>query len=141
MKLCIRGLLFVGALLSVATLLSAATLEKQGKDWLAQYKDPAQVNVSGTWGSDLGVLQLDQAKDGRDVTGSGGGFELNGVVSGRTLYLLFSKNGTIGFCAEVTANSDTNLMGEYQYRLSHLRFGAGSGVCQTKGFRLNMTKR
>lgn len=126
---------------SAATVMFAASLEKQGKAWLDQYKDPAQINVSGTWSSSFGNLQLNQAKDGRDVTGSGGGFELTGVVSGKTLYLLFSKNGTVGYCGIVTASSDTSLVGQYEYRLSHLRFGAGSGVCQTKGYTLNLTKR
>ncbi len=133
--------LLVGAVLSAATLMFAASLEKQGKAWLDQYKDPAQVNVTGTWSSSFGALQLTQVKDSRDVTGNGGGYELNGVVSGRTLYLLFSKNGTIGYCGIVTASNDTSLVGQYQYRLSHLRFGAGSGVCQTKGYPLNLTRK
>lgn len=133
--------LLVSAVLSAATMMFAASLEKQGKAWLDQYKDPAHINVTGAWESDFGTLQLDQAKDGRDVSGNGGGYQLNGVVSGKTLYLLFSKNGTIGYCAVVTASSDSSLIGQYEYRLSHLRFGAGSGVCQTKGYTMTLTKR
>jgi hypothetical protein len=133
--------LLLGAVLLAATTLFAATLEKQGKAWLDEHQDAAHVNVTGTWSSDFGDLRLEQAKESRDVTGSGGGYDLNGVVSGKTLYLLFSKNGTIGFCGIVTASSETTLVGQYEYRLSHLRFGAGSGVCQTKGYNLTLNKR
>ena len=141
MKLSTYRFLLIGAALSAATVMFAASVEKQGKAWLDEHRDPAQINVSGTWGSEVGTLQLDQAKDSRDVTGSGGGYELTGVVSGKTLYLLISKNGTVGFCGIVTENTDVSLIGQYEYRLSHLRFGAGSGVCQTKGYNLTLSKR
>ena len=142
MKLAFRNLLLGGLLLPVVALLSAATLEDQGKAWLEQHKDPAQINVSGTWDSEFGIIQLDQTKDGRDVTGHGGGYDLDGVVSGKTLFVLFvTKHGTIDYCGNATLVSDTSLIGEYQNRVSRLRFGAGESVCQTKERLLHLTKK
>ncbi len=142
MKLPTCRFLLVGAVLSAATLMFAATLEKQGKDWLDQYKDPAQINVTGTWNSTFGNLELNQAKDSRDVSGTAKGYDLTGVVSGRTLYLLFvTHHGTVDYCAEVTSSTDTLLTGDYQVRVSRLRMGAGSAVCQTKSITLRLTKR
>ncbi len=144
MKQSIYRILTAGIVLSAATLVFAGSLDKQGQAWLDQHKDPAQINVSGNWDAaraGFGSLQLQQAKDSRTVTGSGDGYTLDGVVSGKTLYLLFSRKDTVAFCAEVTQNGETSLDGWYQYRLSRLRFGAGKGVCQTKHYRLDLSKK
>jgi hypothetical protein len=129
-------------LLVFATSLNAGTLEKQGKDWLDAQKDPAAINVSGTWKSnEFGALTLTQTEGSRDVSGDGGGYDLTGVVSGKSLYLIFStkRHGTADYCAVVTTQSDTALIGEYFNRLSRLRFGAG--LCQQHGRMLHMNKQ
>ena len=144
MRQSIYRILAAGAVLSTATLVFAGSLDKQGQAWLDQYKNPAQINVSGNWDtgrSGFGALHLQQAQNSRTVEGSGDGYKLDGVVSGKTLYLLFSRKDTVAFCAEVTQNGETILDGTYQYRLSRLRFGAGKGVCQTKRYTLNLSKR
>lgn len=123
-----------------AASLSAGSLEKQGKDWLDKQQDPVAINVSGTWSSEFGELRLDEADGNRDVSGSGGGYDLDGVVSGKRLYLLFSTHhGTVDYCAVVNAESDTVLSGEYYNRLSRLRMG--TGLCQEKSRRMLMHKR
>ncbi|MGP8271307.1 MAG: hypothetical protein ACLQLH_14670 [Terracidiphilus sp.] len=133
-------LLVIGFVFVFATTVSAGTLEKQGKDWLDKQTDPAAINVSGTWGSEFGELRLDQAAGSRDVSGSGGGYNLNGVVSGKRLYLIFATNrGTVDYCAVVSSESDGVLSGEYYSRLSRLRMG--TGLCQEKSRRLLMHKR
>ena len=127
-------------LLVFATSLSAGSLEKQGKDWLDKQTDPAAINVSGTWSSEFGELRLDQVAGSRDVSGSGGGYNLDGVVSGSRLYLLFTTNhGTVDYCAVVNSESDGVLSGQYYSRLSRLRMG--TGLCQEKSRRLLMHKR
>ncbi|MGD0681483.1 MAG: hypothetical protein ABR990_05485 [Terracidiphilus sp.] len=128
-------------LLVFATSLNAGTLENQGKAWLDAQKDPAEINVNGNWDSrEFGSLSLAQTAGSRDVSGNGGGYNLTGVVSGKSLYLIFStKGGTADYCAVVTAESDTILSGEYFNRLSRLRFGAG--LCQQHGRKLHMTKQ
>lgn len=133
-------LLIAGAVLALATLLPAGTLDDQGKAWLATHNDPALINVGGTWDSDFGVLHLDQAEKSRDVNGSGGGYELTGVVSGKSLYMLFAtKHGTVDYCAVLDSVSDTNMTGRYYNRLSRLRFGAG--LCQEKSRNMYMRKK
>lgn len=127
-------------LLVFATSLRAGSLEKQGKEWLDKQTDAADINVSGTWSSEFGELRLDQVAGSRDVNGSGGGYTLDGVVSGKRLYLLFSTNhGTVDYCAVVSSESDGVLSGEYYNRLSRLRMG--TGLCQEKSRRLLMHKR
>jgi hypothetical protein len=138
----VRSFFLLGMVAVAVIMLSAASLENQGRAWLDKQKDPAQFNVTGMWQSEFGVLDLMQPKDGRDVTGKGGGYELTGVVSGKTLYILFAtKHGTVDYCGEATVTADNNLSGEYQNRLSRLRFGAGEGVCQTHGRTLHLTKK
>jgi hypothetical protein len=129
-------------LLVFATSLNAGTLENQGRAWLDAQKDPAAINVNGTWQSSaFGELSLSQAAGSRDVRGDGGGYDLAGVVSGKSLYLIFStkRHGTADYCAVMTAESNNLLSGEYFNRLSRLRFGAG--LCQTHGRTLTMKKR
>ncbi|HEY1208942.1 MAG TPA: hypothetical protein VGE85_06220 [Terracidiphilus sp.] len=125
-----------------ATSSNAGTLENQGRAWLDAQKDPALINVSGTWKSSaFGDLSLTQAAGSRDVSGDGGGYDLTGVVSGKSLYLVFStkRHGTADYCAVVSAETDTVLSGEYFNRLSRLRFGAG--LCQQHGRTLHMKKQ
>jgi hypothetical protein len=138
----VRTFFLFGMVAAAVGMLSAASLENQGRAWLAKQKDPAQFNVTGVWDSEFGILDLAQPKDGRDVTGKGGGYELTGVVSGKALYLVFAtKHGTVDYCGEATVTADDKLLGEYQNRLSRLRFGAGEGVCQTHGRTLHLTKK
>ena len=62
-----------------------------------------------------------------------------GVVSGREVYLLFTKSsGTVAFCATLVSASDSVLNGTYSYPVSRLKLG--HGLCQTKSYRLRMTK-
>ena len=140
MKKLLRGLSVACLVLVCAAALNAGSLEKQGKDWLDKQTDPAAINVSGTWSSEFGELRLDQVTGSRDVSGSGGGYNLDGVVSGKRLYLLFATNhGTVDYCAIVSFESDGVLLGEYYSRLSRLRMG--TGLCQEKSRRLLLHKR
>src|ERR1035437_371347 len=133
MKKSLCRLLVAGFVFIFATALTAGTLEKQGKAWLDAQKDPAAINISGTWSSEFGELRLDQAAASRDVSGTGGGYELTGVVSGKRLYLLFATHrGTVDYCAIVSSESDNVLTGDYHSRTSRL----GSGLCQEKSRRM-----
>ena len=118
----------------------AGKVEKQGREWLDEHKDAPQINVTGTWESrDWSNLTLTQAEGSRDVTGSDKKFELTGVVSGRSLYLLFAhSNGGVGFCATLTSDSDGSLTGMYSYRVTRLKLG--HGLCQSKGYPLRLKK-
>ena len=140
MKKLLSVLLVAGFVLAFSTALYAGSLENQGKAWLDKQKDPVAINVSGVWESEFGELRLDQATGSRDVSGSGGGYNLAGVVSGKRLYLLFAtKSGTVDYCAVVSSESDSILSGEYYNRLSRLRMG--EGLCQEKSRRLLMHKK
>jgi len=123
-----------------AASLNAGTMEKEGKAWLDTQKDPAAINVDGTWNSDeFGDLHLSQNVGSRDVSGVGAGYGLAGVVSGKRLYLLFTSGRTVEYCAVLTSGSGNSLAGSYSNRLSRLRFGAG--LCQEKSRSMYMTKK
>src|SRR5580704_9306557 len=92
--------------------LNAARVDVEGKAWLDAQKDPAAVNVNGTWDSDeLGALHLLQAEGSRDVSGNGGGYEITGVVSGTRLFMLFASSHTVEYCAVLSPNGDNSLIG------------------------------
>jgi len=140
MKKFLSGLFVTGFVLVMSVALSAGALEDQGKAWLDAQKEPAAVNVAGTWDSEFGVLRLAQSEGSREVTGSGGGYELTGVVSGKQLYLLFATHhGTVDYCAVVSSGDDNSLTGQYHNRVTRLRFG--TGLCQSKGRRMYMRKK
>ena len=87
----IAQVLLIVALFAAVALSRGNRLDKQGKEWLAGYNEPATVNVSGTWqAKEWGQITLVQAQGSRDVTGRGDGWDITGVVSGNTAYLLFS---------------------------------------------------
>jgi len=120
--------------------LSAGTVEDQGKAWLDAQKDPAAISVDGTWSSDaFGDLQLSQDAGSRDVHGVGGGYGLTGIVSGKSLYLLFTSGRTVEYCAVLKSGSGNSLMGTYSDRVTRLRFGLG--LCQVKGRPMFMSKK
>jgi hypothetical protein len=140
MKKVFLAILVLCFVLVPASVLNAGTVEKEGKAWLDTQKDPATINVDGTWASDeWGDLHLSQNAGGRDVSGVGGGYGLTGVVSGKRLYLLFTSGRTVEYCAVLTSGSGNSLMGSYSNRLSRLRFGAG--LCQEKSRPMYMTKK
>jgi len=106
--------------LSVALLMAAVVfaqkVEKEGKAWLSQYTEPAAINVAGKWGAgDWGTITLNQAEGSRELTGScTDGWVVDGVVSGKKIYLLFSHKGTVNYCAELEAESADLLTGQYR---------------------------
>ncbi len=87
---------------------------KEGMAWLAEHADPAGANVDGQYTSkQWGKVTLTQAEGSREVTGKGDGWKLDGVVSGKKLYLLFSARGTVNYCAELDIESASSLKGQY----------------------------
>lgn len=63
---------------------------KTGDNWLSDQTEPAGFNLSGNWISDdWGRATLIQ--NGRRVSGSLGGYEVEGIVSGQRAYLLIAQ--------------------------------------------------
>ena len=135
-----RRIFFFVATLGLTGATWAGTLQDQGKAWLDEHKEPPLVNVNGIWDSDFGVIHLEQAQGSRDVSGTEGKYTLQGVVSGKMLYLLFGSRGhTVDYCAVVSATGDKLLEGNYYYWKTRLKFGAG--LCQDKGYWMSMRKQ
>ena len=102
------------AMLLVTGVVFGQRVDKKGKAWLAQHKEPSQINVTGNWSTaDWGTIVLKQAEGSREVTGSGDGWRIDGVVSGMKIYLLFSHKGKVNYCAELEAESEVLLTGQY----------------------------
>ena len=124
--------------ISFPTLLGAAKVEVEGKAWLDAQKDPAAISVNGVWDSEeWGALHLTQAEGSRDVSGNGGGYDILGVVSGKSVFLLFSERHTVDYCATLTTNGENSLTGTYSDRKSRLH----SGLCQESSRPMNMKKK
>jgi len=127
MRLSILAILF-SICIALPAPLTAGTLENQGKEWLDAQKNPSALNVTGDWDSEFGNLHLSQTNGYRDVSGIGGGYTLTGVVSGKSLFLLFSMGDTVNYCATVHYDSDSGMIGTYSNRVSRLH--GKNGLCQ-----------
>ena len=124
--------------ISFPTSLPAAKVEVEGKAWLDSQKAPPEINVNGTWNSEeWGDLHLIQPEGSRDVTGNGDGYKITGVVSGKSLFLLFAQNHTVEYCATLNPNGENRMIGTYSNRKSRLH----SGLCQESSRPMNMKKQ
>jgi hypothetical protein len=118
--------------------LGAAKVEVEGKAWLDAQKDPPAMNVNGSWDSEeWGAFHLVQAEGSRDVSGNGGGYEIVGVVSGKSLFMLFAEHHTVDYCATLSPDGENSLTGTYSNRKSRLK----SGLCQESSRPMNMKKK
>jgi Protein of unknown function (DUF2846) len=86
----------------------------EGKAWLATKTEPAEMNVDGAWNSgDWGMMLLHQAKNAREVTGTSDNWGIEGVVSGKKVFLVFSRKGGLAYTAEASQKEDGSLSGSY----------------------------
>ena len=100
--------------ISFPTSLTAAEGEIEGKAWLDSQKDSAEINVNGTWDSnEWGTFHLVQTDGSREVSGNGGGYVITGVVSGKSLFMLFSARRGLEYCATMSPNGENSLIGTY----------------------------
>jgi hypothetical protein len=87
---------------------------KEAKSWLAAHSDPAEINVDGIWDSDAWAkVLLHQAKNTRVVTGTSDNYEIEGVVSGKKVFLVFFYKGRLGYTAEIAPDDTDSLIGTY----------------------------
>jgi hypothetical protein len=113
-----RGSL-LAAILTSATLIFdqsvfAQSEDKEGRAWLDANKQTPSLNVTGLWqGGEWGRVPLSQSEGGRRIIGTGDGWDVSGMVSGKDVFLLFSHNGKVGFSAKLTADGANLLTGVY----------------------------
>jgi hypothetical protein len=87
---------------------------RAGKTWLDGQTELAAINVNGTWhGSEWGDFILHQTQGSRELKGNCDKWDINGVVSGNRVYLLFSSYGDVTYSAVLTAAGDKVLDGSY----------------------------
>jgi hypothetical protein len=87
---------------------------RAGKSWLDGHTEPPAINVNGTWhGSDWGEMDLNQTGGNRELKGKCDKWDINGVVSGNHVYLLFSSYGDVAYSAVLTAAGDKVLDGSF----------------------------
>jgi hypothetical protein len=132
MKRYLFLLLPVGMVLMLAVGLSARNLDTKGKAWLDAHSEAAAINVNGDWhAKEWGKIVLNQAQGSRDVTGTGDGWDISGVVSGKQVFLLFSHKGNVTYTAELTSEGENSLNGSYS---------KGFMGDKTKGRPMHLTK-
>jgi hypothetical protein len=132
MRKCLFLLLPVGMVLILAVSLSADNLKTKGKAWLDAHSEAAAIDVNGVWyAREWGKIVLNQAQGSRDLTGSGDGWDITGVVSGKQVFLLFSHHGGVVYSAELTSEAENSLNGSYS---------RGFMSDKTKGKSMHLTK-
>ncbi|MGA2644444.1 MAG: DUF2846 domain-containing protein [Candidatus Sulfotelmatobacter sp.] len=105
---------------------------RAGKTWLDGHTEPAAINVNGTWhGGDWGKLVLNQTEGSPALKGQCDKWDVNGVVSGNRVFLLFSSYGDVVYSAVLTAAGDKVLDGS---------FSKGLKAEDTKGKTMHLTK-
>ncbi len=111
------GAVVFGLSLSSCTILQEkyAANEKAATAYLAEKKSsPARTNIEGVWYSpDWGIILLNQEPGGR-LTGSFSGFyNVDGVVSGRNVYLTLTDDKWTEYTVELVAKGREKLVGNY----------------------------
>jgi len=105
--------------LSLIFVSSCALTQKEIDPWLGTISGskPPEINITGKWhdapGSGFfgwggGYLHQEQSK----ITGVIGGYNIQGVVSGKTVYLVFLYAGTVYYTARLEMLGDS-LTGNY----------------------------
>ncbi len=88
--------------------------EASGKPWLDEHPEPPAMNVDGAWrGGKWNKIVLAQAEHGGALHGKADGWDVQGVVSGNHVYLLFSSYGDVAYSAVLTAAGGNELKGSY----------------------------
>ena len=114
-RLLCSFLVIVAILVLVPNANARNFLDAKGKKWLDTHASPALINVDGNWyARDWGQIVLNQARNSRDVTGNGDGWDITGVVSGKQLFLLFSGSGGLTYSAVLTGDGEMSLDGSYK---------------------------
>lgn len=93
---------------------------KTGDNWLSDQTGPADINLSGSWISDdWGRATLLQ--NGRRVSGSLGGYEVEGVVSGQRAYLLIAQGDWYYYSAVLELQRPGLLTGRFSRAIPFVR--------------------
>jgi hypothetical protein len=110
-----RRTLLPALVLLCTALILAQSEDKEGRAWLeANRKAAPEINVTGIWqAADWGRIPLSQKEGRRTIIGSGDGWDISGVVSGKEVYLIFSSRGQVKFSAKLTAQGSGVLDGTY----------------------------
>lgn len=115
MKNRLMLLLTVGLMLAFTPNLIAGVLTPQEKAWLLSHTDPAAIDVNGVWkAKSWGDITLIQPQGSRDVKGESAEYSIDGIVSGKQVFLLFSDRRTAWYSAVLTQVGDDCLEGSYK---------------------------
>ena len=119
-------LIFAVSLLSGCSIFSEVRDERYqrnnaaGDRWLSDQFDAAEINVSGSWlSSDWGRGTFRQ--NGRKVNGTLGGYNVNGVVSGRRAYLLIADGEWYYYSAVLEMSQPGQLDGRFSRMIPFLK--------------------
>lgn len=83
-----------------------------GKAWLSDQILPPEVDVSGNWKSEVWGKSF-LAQNGSEVRGTLGDYPVEGVVSGRKVYLLASQGGWYYYSIILEMPAQNILIGYY----------------------------
>jgi hypothetical protein len=94
------------------SLVSCSVPMIQGQIWLDSKTDKPEINVSGIWiSNEWGEATFKQ--EGNKVTGMLGDYQVKGVVSGNSIYLLMYSKDKIDYTADLKSQGNETIEGFY----------------------------
>jgi hypothetical protein len=93
-------------------------LDANGNAWLDAHKDPPEIHVGGMWYErPWGWVYLHQIQGhvvGDDMVGDTTEYGIEGVVSGKQLFLIFTQKGKSEYSGVLSLTADGHLEGKYE---------------------------
>lgn len=88
----------------------------EGDTWLQSMKGIPNMSVNGNWNvAEWGTAVLKQQGD--QVTGSLGGYSVNGIVAGTNLYMVLSSSGEARYTVHFKKETDQHLTGYWAWNI------------------------
>lgn len=110
-----RLITFSGMFFLFLSFVHAQTVAEEGRAWLDRHNAPSEINVNGMWqDEEWGRFSFVQEGQARDIKGDSDGWKIDGVASGKQVFLLFSDStGTIAYSAILSLEQEGRLRGGY----------------------------
>ena len=112
---------------------AARNLSPESGVWLSAHKDSPQIDVTGEWYERAwGVVHLRQVQGTGNVVGNTPEYDIAGVVSGKSAYLIFSHKGKTDYSVILNLEEGNRLEGKYESGLMRE---------ESEGKSISLTKR
>ncbi len=97
----------------------ARKVDRAGNIWLDNHKlDASSIDINGQWYQhSWGIVELHQGASNGEIIGKAPSYEIVGIVSGKTICLIFTSKGQTQYSAIMNLGVDGHLTGKYIWGL------------------------